>query len=38
MEAFIGALADTGWGVLVMGIILLCAIIFEFWNNQDPKI
>ena len=37
MEAFVDALADTGWGIIFMGVILLLAIIFEFWNNK-PKI
>ena len=35
MEAFFEALTETGWGALVLGVLILIAIFLEFF--QKPK-
>ena len=35
MEIILETLSETGWGVIILGIFLLIAILIEFWNN--PK-
>lgn len=37
MEALISALFETEWGLIILGIFLIGAIIIEFFNNK-PKI
>lgn len=35
MEIILEVLSETGWGVIILGIFLLIAILIEFWNK--PK-
>ena len=37
MEALIDTLANTGIGVIIIGIFIIGAILIDFWSNK-PKI
>ena len=34
MEVILGALADTGWGVIIIGTFIIIAILIEFFGNK----
>ena len=36
MEVILESLADTGWGVIILGAFILIAILIEFFSNT-PK-
>jgi hypothetical protein len=37
MEAFIGTLFETEWGLILLGIMIIIAIFINFFNNK-PRI
>lgn len=36
MEAILGALADTNWGMIILCSIIIIAILIDFFDNR-PK-
>ena len=35
MEIIFSSLMETGWGVIILGIILIIAILMEYFSNKS---